>query len=179
MKTFFTALFCIFSFISFGQSYRDLPPNAEPGKCYAKCMIEDIWITEEYEIPVYIGKPDDETVKRKKKTIGGETYEVVKKPRKVDPKYFEWKLITKRILEKKGGFTDWREILCAEKVTSYTIQKIQEALASEGFLTISSGEEKNRFGSKTKEALINFQKENDLPVGNLDLKTLDALGIHY
>jgi len=32
-------------------------------------------------------------------------------------------------------------------------------------------------GARTKAALVKFQKENGLPVGQLDFETLKALGI--
>jgi hypothetical protein len=34
-------------------------------------------------------------------------------------------------------------------------------------------------GSSSKTALIQFQKENNLPIGNLDYKTIDKLGVKY
>ncbi|MEL6865256.1 MAG: peptidoglycan-binding domain-containing protein, partial [Bacteroidota bacterium] len=37
----------------------------------------------------------------------------------------------------------------------------------------------NILGSRTKAALTKFQKDNSLPVGQLDMETLKALGIRY
>ena len=37
----------------------------------------------------------------------------------------------------------------------------------------------NDFGSETKAALQQFQRDNGLPVGNLDFETLKALGVQY
>jgi len=34
-------------------------------------------------------------------------------------------------------------------------------------------------GSRTKAALTKFQKENGLPVGNLNMETIRALGLQY
>jgi hypothetical protein len=34
-------------------------------------------------------------------------------------------------------------------------------------------------GAKTKAALVKFQRDNGLPVGQLDYETLKALGVSY
>ncbi len=88
----------------------------------------------------------------------------------------EYTTITKRNLVKKGGFTEWREVLCADNVTSYTIRQIQQALKDRGY---SPGPVDNVLGSQTKAALTKFQKDNGLPVGQLDMKTLKQLGVRY
>ncbi len=88
----------------------------------------------------------------------------------------EYTTITKRNLVKKGGFTEWREVLCADKVTSYTTRQIQQALKARGY---DAGPADNVLGARTKAALTKFQKDNGLPVGNLDFETLRALGVNY
>jgi len=84
--------------------------------------------------------------------------------------------VTKRKLVKSGGFTEWREVLCGEKVTGYTVRQIQQALISAGY---EPGPTDNIMGVRTKAALTKFQKDKGLPVGNLDLETLKALGVNY
>lgn len=49
------------------QSSGDLPPNAEPGKCYAVSVVPEIIEETSIEIPVYIGDENDTIVKREKK----------------------------------------------------------------------------------------------------------------
>lgn len=88
----------------------------------------------------------------------------------------EYTTITKRNLVKKGGFTEWREVLCSDNVTSYTIRQIQQALKDRGY---TPGPVDNVLGSQTKAALTKFQKDNGLPVGQLDMKTLKQLGVRY
>jgi peptidoglycan hydrolase-like protein with peptidoglycan-binding domain len=66
--------------------------------------------------------------------------------------------------------------LCGDKVTGYTIRQIQQALKDKGY---DPGPVDNILGSRTKAALTKFQKEKNLPVGNLDLDTLKALGVKY
>ncbi|MBX2872140.1 MAG: peptidoglycan-binding protein [Saprospiraceae bacterium] len=73
-----------------------------------------------------------------------------------------------------GGFTEWREVLCPADVNSYTIRTIQRALKSRGY---DCGPVDNILGAQTKAALTKFQKDNGLPVGQLDFETLRALGI--
>ncbi len=85
----------------------------------------------------------------------------------------EYRTITKRVLKEKGGFTDFREVLCPGKVSN-AVQKIQKALKEKGY---NPGPIDNIMGPKTRAALTKFQEENSLPYGNLNLETLTALGI--
>ncbi|MCB9331892.1 MAG: peptidoglycan-binding protein [Lewinellaceae bacterium] len=85
--------------------------------------------------------------------------------------------ITKRRLLRKGGFSAWREIICSEKMTGYTIRQIQEALRALGYF---QGTISGTMNTQTKTALVQFQQERDLPAdGNVDFETLKALGIGY
>jgi len=85
----------------------------------------------------------------------------------------EYRTITKRVLKEKGGFTDFREVLCPGKVSD-AVKKIQKALKEKGY---NPGPIDNIMGPKTRAALTKFQEENSLPYGNLNLETLTALGI--
>jgi len=69
MKLKLTVLFCFLASFTFAQSLSDLPPNAEPGKCYAKCLVKEAYGEHEIEVPVYTGDPNDKSVKRSKKTF--------------------------------------------------------------------------------------------------------------
>lgn len=85
--------------------------------------------------------------------------------------------IEKRVLEKKGGFTEWRQVVCADDITDNLVMSLHEALIMEGYhvefyTTSSSG-----LGAATKAELVKFQRENGLPVGQLDFETLESLGI--
>jgi len=55
---------------------------------------------------------------------------------------------------------------------STNIQQIQETLREKGY---DPGPTNNVLGPETRQALIQFQKDNNLPVGNLDLATIRAL----
>ena len=77
---------------------------------------------------------------------------------------------------KKGGFTEWREVLCNYQVTTAVVQQVQAALKSRGY---DPGPVDNVMGTRTKAALTKFQKDNGLPVGQMDTETMKALGIKY
>ncbi|MEY2830287.1 MAG: hypothetical protein RIQ33_2145 [Bacteroidota bacterium] len=86
-----------------------------------------------------------------------------------------FKTINQNVLIKKGSFGEWREILCASKITEAKILQIQQALTARGY---NPGPVDNVFGGQTKAAIIQFQKDNHLPEGNLNMETLSALGLN-
>ncbi len=86
----------------------------------------------------------------------------------------EFKTVTKRKLVKKGGFSEWREVLCPVKTTDFTIRGIQRALKDAGY---EPGPIDGVLGAQTKSALVEFQKANNLPQGRLDIETLKKLGV--
>jgi hypothetical protein len=72
-------------------------------------------------------------------------------------------------------WSEWKEVLCASCVLRDTrIKHIQIALRQRGY---DVGEIDDVLGKKTKNALTQFQKDLQLPVGNLNIETLKALGI--
>lgn len=242
----------------------DLPPGAEPGKCYAKCIMPDVYETREeqvlvkeksyqmeiipadfkevydtivikpaskkiIEVPAEYeiveervkvadattkwvkGKadknclsadPDDcrilclvevpaqyKTVTKRviktptstKEIVIPAEYKVVKKKVMVNAASTkqieipaEYKTVVKNVLVKAGGWSDWKEVLCANQVTQKKIRSIQMALAALGY---DPGPADNVLGPKTRKALLQYQKDNDLPQGNLNKETLKALGV--
>lgn len=87
----------------------------------------------------------------------------------------QYKTISKRQLVKAGGFTEWREVVCASAVTSELVRQVQNALIAKGY---NPGTPDNQMGPATKAALVKYQKDNGLPVGQLDYETLRSLGIN-
>ncbi|HLP19817.1 MAG TPA: peptidoglycan-binding protein [Chitinophagales bacterium] len=85
-----------------------------------------------------------------------------------------YKTVMKKVLVAKGGYQEWKEVLCETQVTDSKIASIQQALKREGY---DPGPVDNQMGGKTKEALVKFQQDKGLPVGNLNIETLKALGI--
>jgi hypothetical protein len=106
------------------------------------------------------------------------TIKVIKTPEKrtTELRPAEYASITKHTLVKQGGFTEWQEVLCPEKITSATIGQLQRALAKAGY---DPGPVDQSLGAKTREALLKFQKDKGLPMGNVDVGTLRALGLPY
>lgn len=88
----------------------------------------------------------------------------------------EYQTITKTRLVRQGGFTEWREVVCSNQITSALITQVQRALIAKGYNVGPAGVD-NVFGTDTKAALVKYQRDNGLPVGNLDKETLKSLGI--
>jgi len=122
------------------------------------------------------GRVREEQVPAEYKTI---TRKLLKAPARLSSESLpaEYLTVTKRQLLRKGGFSEWREILCGEKVTGYTVKQIQEALAALGYW---QGPPTGELDARTKTAIVQFQKDRELPAdGNIDFETLKALGVSY
>jgi len=164
--------------------------------CYEK--IPAVYKTETYDVMVSPEETVEKIIPAKYKTI---TKQVVDTPEKVveipyDPIYKTvqekvmvtpetikeeevpaiYKQVTEKRLAKKGGYTVWTEILCANKTSSSTIRKLQRALRAEGY---SIGVVDGVLGTRTQASLKQFQIDNNLPVGNLNMETLRSLGIPH
>ena len=102
--------------------------------------------------------------------------EVLKNTRKLED--HEWEYEQVEIYHKgakgKGGMTEWREVVCQNKVTTKFINQINEKLIEQGY---ESGSDGNEMDSRIKSALTKMQRDNGLPVGQLDLETLKFLGV--
>lgn len=85
-----------------------------------------------------------------------------------------YKSVMQRVLVRKGGYAGWKEVLCQQEITESKIAAIQKALIREGY---DPGAIDNQMGQKTRDALIQFQRDKALPVGNLNIETLNALGV--
>ena len=122
-----TIFLLFFSIIICSKSYAqrgDTPLNAQPGKCYAKCMLPQ--------------------------TPGIKT----ESPSPVQ--------------------SQWEEVLCGQYVTPQFLQSLRSALIREGSKIKASGE---GYDSDLKMELRVYQKNNNLPIGNLNKKTLEALSL--
>ena len=88
----------------------------------------------------------------------------------------QYKTVNERRLIKKGGYSVWTEILCASKTSSSTVRGVQKALADKGYTV---GPIDGVMGLQTQTALKQFQTDNGLPIGNLNIETLKALGLKF
>ena len=89
---------------------------------------------------------------------------------------FKIEQVTTTTIVEKGGETEWREVVCNSNVNAFLSREVQSALFQKGY---DPGPIENNMGATSKAALIKFQKENNLPVGQLDFETLDALEVNY
>lgn len=164
--------------------------------CYEK--IPAVYKTETYDVMVSEEKTVEKIIPAKYKTITRQVvdvpekiieipydpiYKTVKEKVMVTPEKIEeeavpavYKEVTEKRLSKKGDYTVWTEILCANKTSASTIRKLQRALRAEGY---SVGTVDGRLGTRTQTSLRQFQIDNGLPIGNLNMETLKSLGIPH
>lgn len=71
--------------------------------------------------------------------------------------------------------TEWKEVICKADLTPAFIFELQEKLSEEGYY---QGNPTSIYTSELKLALLNFQKDFDLPYGQIDLETLSELSIY-
>ena len=197
-----------------GKHYNDISQGmpSEPGKCYAKCLIQDEYKVEKVKFYEYTGpnpsttegvdygdiviKEASSTWEKKKKEgkcLSADpndclVWYLVEEPEKKVGLYividttkvrsFKTKSINRRVIVKEGGFTEWKEIVCAADVTPKLYKRLQQALIDRNFDVGSAGAN-GKVGPATKNALVQFQKMNGLSVGALDIVTLKALGVKY
>ena len=90
-------------------------------------------------------------------------------------KHFKMTEIFNEVQNYEGNLA-WVEVLCASKLTTSLINEVQGFLSQNNYL---SGTINGKMNNKTKEALKKYQKENSLPIGQLDFQTLDLMGIGY
>lgn len=181
---------------------------SEPGKCYARCLIQDQYeevVTEsdfEYTcgdlelkldknnrfeiltpLKVWVKKLIKDCAPQHSKACTIWTLETVQQNNHFEldegtiSKLQHAKTAERKLL-KAGGFTEWREVVCDSDITKELYSKIQEALFNSGYFE----ELPNPIGlisKATKVALVKYQKDNGLPVGQLDIETLKSLGIRY
>lgn len=77
-------------------------------------------------------------------------------------------------LVEKGNYTEYKLILCKQEITKSIIEDIQNALRIKGYF---DGANSFEFDNRTRQSLVDFQRDNFLPVGNMNLETLEFLGI--
>ena len=68
----------------------------------------------------------------------------------------------------------WEHIVCEEKVTADTVNKVKIALAAAGY---TPGPLDGQLAAADWNALIQFQKNNRIGVGELSYETLTKLGV--
>jgi len=134
------------------------------------------WIKKKADINCRPANPDDCLVWCLVETEPEfQSYYVVKDTSQV--KEFLELSVEQKWVDKQGGFTEWKEIVCAKDQTTEFYEDVQYALRQNNYDL--NGSRPGIFDKATKEALKQFQKDNNLPMGNLDLETVGALGVEY
>ena len=172
--------------------------SQNPDDCYVACYekIPAKYRTETYTVLAEPARTTESVTPAKYKTVTRKvvdtparveeipieaTYKTLSKKVLVSPESTrsitipaEYTSINERRLVKEGGYTVWTEILCAERTTSNKISQVQRALQAAGY---NPGSIDGVMGLKTQTALKQYQTDKGLPVGNLNLETLKALGV--
>lgn len=86
----------------------------------------------------------------------------------------QYDFVEEKRLVSSGGYTEWVEILCAAKTSDKVVSDVQRALNAKGY---NVGKVDGIMGIQTRSMLVKYQKDNSLPQGNLNIETLNALGV--
>ncbi len=194
---FLITLFGIISLLCVVKA-QDYPPNAEPGNCYARCQVPN-YNKGEMKVPVYTGNyqepvkldslyflKEKEHLRYPKKfkviaknyseeeidTLFHKIVKVKDKNQTIDYEMQTIPYIKSVVMEGTG---EWFKILCPSFVTPTVVKKLESILEEAGYIEAHKCE--GTSCSTFKEALMNFQKDQDLtPSGMLDKHTLLKLG---
>lgn len=85
----------------------------------------------------------------------------------------QYREIKKRV-KVKDGRVEWQPVLCKTNVSPTIIRSIQQALKQASY---NPGPVDGVLGTQTTTAIEAYQQDRGLPVGNLTLQTLEALGV--
>lgn len=86
----------------------------------------------------------------------------------------ESQTVSREVAKGTGNFSDWREVLCPNKVSTVSISQLQRALNAAGY---NAGTADGVMGARTKAALAKYQKDKGLPIGGMNMTTLKSLGL--
>lgn len=150
--------------------------SANPADCQVMCLVEvpATYKTVEKKVLKNQAYTREETVPMQYKIVSREVIVEAEKIVQVETPA-TYKTVQKRVVVEKGGYQVWREILCGNDLTTEKIIQIQKALQANGY---DPGPIDDLFGPLTKAALVQYQKDKGLPVGNLNLETLRSLGVN-
>jgi len=169
----------------------------EPNKCYVICEVTSYeYEMIDKEVAVYTGKEMEgielETVKIKVKEgitkwvkneknnqyelkEEGAEYEelVILKDLTKSDNYYLDNVEVKTVVDTEKA-EEWREVVCENKISEALIYEIQMKLEDKGYEINPMDGELNH---STNRALTRFQKEHNLPIGNMNVETLKKLKI--
>lgn len=174
--------------------------SENPEDCYIACY-EEVpakYRTERYEVLASPAQTIEDIIPAKYQTV---TKRVIDQPARTEERIIEpvyktitskvlvspettteevipaqYKEVTEKKLVSKGTYTGWTEILCAAKTSDATVKAVQRALRAKGY---NVGPIDGVMGVRTQTILKKYQQEFNLPIGNLNIQTLESLGIDY
>ncbi len=169
------------------------PANAQPGKCYGKSYLPDVYATQWVSYPVYTGTESNVPVEYRelmvmpsktewKRNDRGEiclvetpavTQKIAVLSDTVRYRDFRFQMFEYKVLTQKRGYKEFVEIVCRERLSKNMILNISAALMSQGYISRAS----DQWSQQLSEALTSYQRSNFLPIGGLDNETLASLGI--
>ncbi len=196
MQKYIIALLFVFLVTHLYAQPGDMPMNQEPGKCYAKCQLPDLYEEEEEIFKIYTGmntgvaldsvyfRINDEgnwiyvgfenDLNAAQVELKGDFEKIVflvNEEGMTD--YVEETIAYKRLI-KEGGL-EWKEVVCGDKLGPDLFINVQLALMEKGYL-----EKEKPVTILTKEAraaLYKYQQAYGLPMGQMDVETLESLGL--
>jgi Putative peptidoglycan binding domain len=163
------------------------------GICYTNCVLPDQYVTKWVTYPIYIGADEDAPTRvetlvvepAKSRWVKKETGEVLlermpaveKTVRILADTFFyrdyRYERFETKVLAEKAGIQRPIPVVCSEARTPSLFLQISSALTAYGYMT----EAKKEWDNKFSQAIQQFQKDNSLPIGDLNLETLQFLGI--
>lgn len=150
--------------------------SSDPADCQVMCLVE---VPAQYTT---VTKSVLKSEAYKRQIVSPMEYKIVAKQIKTQSERYidqvtppTYKTVQERVLVKKGGYQGWKEVLCSSELNDAKIIEIQRALKAAGY---NPGPIDNVFGTQTKEALKAYQRAKGLPIGNLNIETLSALGVN-
>ena len=145
--------------------------------CKAKCLIQDSFSIEIKELPIYDGEAgeDESFIEFEYIEIEGisDSILIVIDTMKCKDFYLDYYEVKR--LVKVGGITEVRTVLCESKRTNNFYSELRKALEENGFPIEQNFS--SEIETRTRTALVKFQKKNGLPIGQIDFETLIALGL--
>ena len=178
-----THLFIFFIFL-FGNSYQIFSQD-QTEKCYAKALMPDEYetVTEQVLIRTPICRIEKIPYNKEERITkvpipNTDPVEYTYQRDSIVPAPFnsrtiiipaEYKTVSKKRIKKKGGYYAKVEVICEKDLTKEKFNLIKNALTESGFPIGRS--------SSFRKSLEDYQKNNNLPIGQIDLKTLEHMGI--
>jgi hypothetical protein len=200
MKFIKTVLLGLISVYAFAQESED------QRTCTATCVMPDLYQTEIVSYYIYVGdqenaphtqkqvielRPQRKTWKKtpdpdcpsglaedcylwKEVEQAAESMEVTIVTNITKQKDYVIQQLSRERLVRPGGYTEVKEVVCEEDITPAFMHNVSMRLTDMGYY---SGLIYSVFNSKIKAALRQFQQHNGLPMGHLDMETLEALDL--